>query len=248
MAFPATTIAASSQLATRMLARLSDLVHALRQRPLSLGYALAISLSNVIMAIIPDHAQLAIVGAASTNITHLSSDPLFVLPASAFIDVDNGWLWVPLTLTLLGGLETRLGWRRVLVTVFAAHVAASLISEGLLLARMAWHVVPQSAASMLDVGPSYVLLAAVTGALLIGSWRLRVAAVLFGALIIPSSLEGISRLDMSAVGHVCAMAIGGLLTLAYGAVTRREALADAEFETLERVSQLAPRALQPRAA
>ncbi len=209
---------------------------------------MAISLSNVIMAVLPEHSQTAIAQGASTNITHLAADPLLVLPASAFIDVGTGWLWVPLSLILLGGLETRLGWRRALTIVFGAHVVASLLSESMLLVRVAWHAVLHSEVNTLDVGPSYVLLAALVGCLMIGSWRLRIAAVLAGALVLPSSLEGISRLDVSAVGHILAMSLGALLTVSYYALTRREALADAELETLERLSLVAPRALRPATA
>ena len=235
-------------MASRIVARLHDLALTVRYRPLALGYALAISLSNVIMALLPDHDQLSLAQAASTNIAHLATDPLVVLPASAFVDVGTGWLWVPLSLILLGGLETRLGWRRALAIVFGAHVIASLLSESMLLVQIASHAVPHADVALLDVGPSYVLLAALAGCLMIGSWRLRVAAVLAGAMVIPSSLEGLTRLDMSAVGHTCAMAFGALLTVAYSTAARREVLADAALETLELAPAAATRVLQPARA
>jgi len=230
------------------MARVRDLVLIIRQRPLALGYAVAISFSNVIMAMMPDHDQLALAQAASTNITHLAADPLLVLPASAFVDVGTGWLWVPLSLILLGGLEHRLGWRRALAIVFGAHVVASLLSEGMLMAQIAWHAAPHSMVDTPDVGPSYVLLAALTGCLAIGSWQLRVAAVLAGVLVIPSSLEGLTRLDVSAVGHSLAMCVGVGLTLAYAALARREALSDEQLELLQPVPAHAPRVRQTATA
>ncbi|HEX4430931.1 MAG TPA: rhomboid-like protein [Frankiaceae bacterium] len=183
--------------------------------PLAACFALGLVLVEFVMWLLPNSDETALARAASTNITHLAIDPLFVLPASAFVDLGNTWLWVPLTLILLGGLERMLGRGRALMIVFGAHVIATVISEGMLLLQIAWHAQPRSQVNILDVGPSYVILAAMAACLVLGSWKLRLAAVLSGAIVIPGLLSGITGLDMSALGHLSSLVLGTLFALAF---------------------------------
>jgi hypothetical protein len=189
--------------------------------PLAACFALGLVLIEFVMLMLPNADQTSIARAASTNITHLAIDPLFVLPASAFVDLGNTWLWVPLTLILLGGLERMLGPGRALMIAFGAHVIATLISEGMLLLQIAWHAEPRSQVNIVDVGPSYVILAAMAACLILGSWKLRIAAVLSGAIVIPGLLVGINSLDMSAVGHLSSLILGTVFGLAFTARGRR---------------------------
>lgn len=182
--------------------------------PLALAYAIGLVLVTIVMELLPNDDQMSLAHAASTNITHLAIDPLFVLPASAFVDLGNTWLWVPLTLILLGGLERKLGAGRAFLIVFGAHVVATLISEGMLLMQIAWHAAPRSDVDILDVGPSYVILAAMAGCLLLGNWKLKAAAFVSGCIVIPGLLVGIDGLDMSALGHLCSLILGGIFALA----------------------------------
>jgi hypothetical protein len=185
--------------------------------PLAACFALGLVLIEFVMLMLPNADQTSIARAASTNITHLAIDPLFVLPASAFVDLGNTWLWVPLTLILLGGLERKLGPRRALLIAFGGHAIATLISEGMLLTQIAWHAAPRSDVDILDVGPSYVILATMAACLILGSWKLRLGAVLSGAIVIPGLLVGINSFDMSAVGHLSSLILGTLFALAYTA-------------------------------
>jgi hypothetical protein len=182
-----------------------------RQMPATICYALALLTSAIVLSLLPGTDDLLIAQAASTNIKHLARDPLFVLPASAFVPSGNSWMWVPLSLLLLGGLERAVGTRRMLLVGFGSHVIATLLSEGLLLAQIVWHTAPRSAIDILDVGPSYLVFAALSGCLVVGSRRLRIAALLAAAIVVPPALEGISQLDMSAIGHLSALALGALL-------------------------------------
>jgi hypothetical protein len=182
--------------------------------PMALAYAIGLVTVQAVMKLLPYGEQMSIARAASTNITHLAIDPLFVLPASAVVDMGNTWLWVPLTLILLGGLERKFGAGRAFMLVFGAHVLASLISEGMLLLQIAWHAAPRSDVDIVDVGPSYVILAAISACLLLGSWRLKIAAVISGAIVIPGLLVGIDGLDMSAMGHLSSLLLGTLFALA----------------------------------
>jgi uncharacterized membrane protein YphA (DoxX/SURF4 family) len=98
---------------------------------------------------------------------------------------------------------------------FGAHGLATLISEGMLLAQIASHVAPRSDVDILDVGPSYVILAAMAACLVLGSWKLRLAAVIAGAIVIPGLLVGLDGWDMSAMGHLCALILGTVFALAF---------------------------------
>jgi hypothetical protein len=186
-----------------------------RATPLAAFFAFTLVTVEAVMALLPHEQQMAIARAASTNITHLAVDPLFVLPASAFVDQGNGFLWLPLTLILVGGLERKLGAGRTLLITFGAHGLATLISEGMLLAQIASHVAPRSDVDILDVGPSYVILAAMAACLVLGSWKLRLAAVIAGAIVIPGLLVGLDGWDMSAMGHLCALILGTVFALAF---------------------------------
>jgi hypothetical protein len=203
---------------------------AIRRIPVAVGYALALMFSNIVMSLLSAGAQSSVANATSTNIAHLATDPFFVLPSSAFIDTDTGWLWMPLSLILIGGLERRFGSRRTFLIVFGAHVVATLISESVLLMQVVYHVMPHSQINIIDVGPSYVILAAMAGCLAVGSRSLRIVAFITGALIVPQLLVDLPELDMSSVGHFCALVFGAGFTLGatrfagWARSTRREAV------------------------
>jgi hypothetical protein len=199
--------------APAVMHRLDRVATRARQIPVATGYAVVLLLNQVILSVLPPSARLAIDQATSTNIKHLAFDPLFVLPASAFVPSGNGWIWVPLTPLLLGGLERALGVRRALIVAFGAHVIATLLSEGLLLAQITWHTAPPSAVDILDIGPSYLLLAALSGCLVVGRRRVRIAAAVAGAIVVPGLVTGISHVGMSAVGHLSSLVLGALLAI-----------------------------------
>jgi hypothetical protein len=182
---------------------------ALWKTPFTASYAILLAITDVIMTFLSSTDQTAVAQATSTNITHLALDPLLVLPASGVVDLGNSrWMWIPLTLLLLGGIERRLGSGRTVMVTFGAHVIASLLSEGVLLVQIASHLQPRSDVNILDVGPSYMILAALSGCLVIGSWRLRAGAFVIGGLIVPGLMVRLPELDMSAVGHLISIVLG----------------------------------------
>jgi hypothetical protein len=183
--------------------------------PLAACFALGLVVTEFVMLTLPSADQTSLARAASTNITHLAIDPFFVLPASAFVDLGNTWLWVPLTLILLGGLERKLGPSRALLIAFGVHVLATLISEGMLLLQIAWRAQPRSDVNILDVGPSYVILAVMAACFVLGSWKLRIAAVVSGAIVIPGLVAGLNSFDMSAVGHLSSLVLGTVFALGF---------------------------------
>ncbi|MFF3964983.1 rhomboid-like protein [Streptomyces griseorubiginosus] len=94
----------------------------------------------------------------STNIHELSSNPVRVLVASAMW-IDSGH-WLPCVVLFSvfhAQAERWLGTARWLAVCAAAHVLATLISEGALLWGIRHGMAPESAVNTLDVGVSYAL-------------------------------------------------------------------------------------------
>jgi len=123
----------------------------------------------------------------STNIHELSNDPTRVLVQSAMW-IDGGH-WVPyavLYTVFHAQAERWLGTLRWLLVCVAAHVLATLVSEGALLRAMRDGMVPYSAVNTLDVGVSYALagVVAVLTYRIAAPWRygyLAVVLVVYGA-------------------------------------------------------------------
>ncbi|MDX3577248.1 rhomboid-like protein [Streptomyces sp. FL07-04A] len=94
----------------------------------------------------------------STNIHELSRHPVRVLVASAMW-IDGGF-WAPyavLYTVFHARVERWLGTARWLAVCAAAHVLATLVSEGALAVAIQEGVAPPSSAETLDVGVSYAL-------------------------------------------------------------------------------------------
>ncbi|MEU9452198.1 rhomboid-like protein [Streptomyces sp. NPDC048277] len=94
----------------------------------------------------------------STNIHELSDNPVRVLIASAMW-IDGGH-WVPyafLYTVFHAPAERWLGTDRWLTVCAAAHVLATLISEGALLKGIHDGIAPPAAVNTLDIGVSYAL-------------------------------------------------------------------------------------------
>jgi hypothetical protein len=161
---------------------------------------------------------------ASTNVTNLESHPLGALGVSAFVTGERPLLWPVLASVGLFSAERLLGPVRLALLCLSAHVLGTLVSEGIVAYRVYVAALPDSALSQLDVGPSYVLVAAVTVAALAGSWRSRGLALLCLLALSPFLFSGISRLDVAAVGHTVSIALGVLAAGLYHRHARRHRL------------------------
>ncbi|WP_369247469.1 rhomboid-like protein [Streptomyces sp. R41] len=143
----------------------------------------------------------------STNIHELSNNPVRVLIASAMW-IDGGH-WVPyavLYTVFHATAERWLGTARWLLVCVAAHVLASLISEGALLLAIRHGVVPHSAVNTLDIGVSYALagVIAVLTYRIASPWRYPYLAVVLVVYGVPLA-TGRTFTDL---GHFIAVLIG----------------------------------------
>jgi hypothetical protein len=176
-------------------------------------YLAGFTAAGLVFATLSSRQQSAVLGWASTNMANLRHDPVGSLVASAFITPGSAVTWIALIVLAVFGANQVLGnWRTVLVCG-AGHVIGTLVSEGIVAYRIAHGLLPVSAAHILDVGPSYIVVSALTVVVLYGSLLARVAATIgLGVLIFAGHIfYGLSTLQVAAVGHAVAILSSALL-------------------------------------
>ena len=174
------------------------------------AYLAGFVIAELSYAALPSGDQAAVLRWASTNVVNLRHDPVGSLAASAFIPAAFGTAWPLLIALALFGANRALGnWRTAVVCV-AGHVLGTLVSEGIVDYRVTRGALPASAARILDVGPSYIVVAAIAVAVLYGSRPARAAAALDLALLVFAGniFGGLAKLDVAAVGHLTAIIVG----------------------------------------
>jgi rhomboid family protein len=194
------------------------------------SYLAAVTAAEVTYALLPDHDQAALLRWASTNVHNLQHDPVGCMIVSAFFPQGSARAWPALIALALFGANRALGNRRTAAVCAAGHVIGTLVSEGILDYRVAHGALPESSRFIIDVGPSYVVVAAIAAAVLYGGWLARAAAILDLALLafVGDIFAGLSNLDVGAVGHVTALAVGAVgATLAIAHLRRRRHAAPA---------------------
>jgi hypothetical protein len=168
--------------------------------------------------ILPPGARHAVIAWASTNLANLAVNPVGTMVASAFVaEGSQGVLLLAAAIGLFP-ITRRFGNLRAVALVAASHVLGTLISQGVALARLQAGLLSDSIRTIPDVGPSYVLCAALVAAFLYGHGRIRRLLALAGwCALAPVLLQGLPALEIAAVGHLVAMLagalIGGLLLL-----------------------------------
>ncbi|MCH0561973.1 hypothetical protein I3F60_01635 [Streptomyces sp. MUM 136J] len=145
--------------------------------------------------------------ARSTNLRELASNPVRVLVASAMWIAGGRWLpYAVLYSVFHAQAERWLGTLRWLAVCAAAHVLATLISQGALLVAIRAGLVPSTAVDTMDVGVSYAL-AGVVGVLTYrvpAPWRygyLPAVLLVYGAPLV-------LRPTFTDLGHVVSVLIG----------------------------------------
>jgi len=162
---------------------------------------------------------------ASTNVANLRQDPLGCMIASAFVPSGYSVAWPLLIAMAIFGANRVLGNWRTAAVCGAGHVAGTLVSEGVVAYRIAQGLLPESDSRIIDVGPSYVVVAAVATALLYGPWAARVTAGadLLLLVVVGGIFSGLSTLQVAAVGHLTSLVVGVILSSALVRRPRRTA-------------------------
>jgi hypothetical protein len=162
--------------------------------------------TGIVYANLGEHGQDAMATWASTSVVNLEHDPVGTLIASAFVGPGDDITWPVLIALALFPVNRALGNARAALLCLAGNVVGSLLSEGIIAYRVDVGQLPVSDRHLIDVGPSYVVVAAAVAALICGGWAARLSAgFVLGALIFPGGIfSGLTALDVSAVGHLTA--------------------------------------------
>ncbi len=169
------------------------------------------SVFAVIYGFLPERAQDEITGWSSTNLVNLRHDPAGSLVTSAFIPGDPAITWAILGALGLFTVNRLLGNVRTAVLLVTGHVAGTLVSEGIAGYQVSHAILPQSARTIVDVGPSYVIVCALVAAALYGSWWERAAAGSAFAILAFHIFGGLGHLEVTATGHFVAVVTGAVL-------------------------------------
>jgi hypothetical protein len=166
-------------------------------------------------AVVPPDAWPAVAAWASTSVVNLEHHPVGSLVASAFVAEGSEYAWPVLIALAMFGANRALGNVRTLVVCAAGQVIGTLVSEGIVAYRVDQADLPVSYRHLLDIGPSYVVVAAIVAAVIAGSWPARAAGVLaFALLVFPGRIfSGLGDLDVAAVGHLTALVTAAGATL-----------------------------------
>ena len=187
------------------------------------------------------HDQAVLVRWASTSVDNLEHDPVLCLVVSAFLPVESLAAWPALIALALFGANHVLGNRRAAVLCAAAQVAATVVSEGIVAYRVHAGALPAADRYLVDVGPSYVVAAAIAVAVVSGPWLARGAALADLAVLVFAGhiFAGFSQLQVAAVGHVTALAAGAVAGAALTWRRRGQRLAARRYPQPRPVAQQA---------
>jgi hypothetical protein len=176
-------------------------------------YLAAVCAGEISYVLLPGDDRAALLRWASTSVHNLEHDPVGCLIASAFFPTTYLLAWPALVALAMFGANHVLGNWRTVLTCAAAHIIGSVVSEGIVAYRVAHGTLPAADRFMTDVGPSYVVVAAIAVAVLYGSWLARLAAVCDSALLIfiGQIFAGLGQLQVAPVGHVTALIVGAVL-------------------------------------
>lgn len=188
-------------------------------------FVLLLLAAALTMQLVSVEARTAVVGWSSTNLLNLADHPAGALVASAFVGSQGTDLasWCALAVVGLAATAWRLGIVRTLVVVGAAHVIATYISQGVLAVQLETRHAAAGLLSMSDVGPSYVVVAALATGVAFGPPWGRLASLTGLILAAPSLFTNLTALDVTAVGHATSIAVAVLVAF----LVRRRRLAPA---------------------
>jgi hypothetical protein len=175
-------------------------------------YLIGFCVTVIVYSLLPGRDQAALLGWASTSVHNLEHHPVGCLAVSAFIATGSVPLWPFLIALAMFGANHLLGNWRTFVTCATGHVIGTLVSEGIVAYRVTHGTLPQANRYLVDVGPSYVVVAAISVGLLWGNWLIRAAAALDLAVLIfvGHIFEGLSHLSLAPVGHLTALITGAI--------------------------------------
>lgn len=193
----------------------TSVVWVLRSFPLTVAFAGTLAIAEICYAALSAREAARVAAWASTNVARLASEPAGPLIASMFVVDDYRVLWLVLGTLGCGLVEARLRWTRTLAIGVVAQLGGTAVSEGIVWWRAGHGRLPASALHQVDVGVSYVVVGLLTAAVITARpLAAKVVASLSLLAIGPDLLTGLTRLEVSPVGHVTACVATGIFSSA----------------------------------
>ena len=207
-------------------------------------YLAAVCAAELCYVLLSPYDRAALLRWASTSVHNLEHHPLGCLVASAFFPA--GWLlaWPTLAALAMFSACSVLGTWRTVLACAAGQLVGTGLSEGFVAYRAAHGTLPAADRFLLDVGPSYVVVAAIAVALLHGGWLARAAAGcdLLVLLFKGQIFAGLGSLEVAPVGHLTALLAGavvGTVVVRWRATGKARLLADYASATSLRIPSAA---------
>jgi hypothetical protein len=171
--------------------------------------------AEITSGLLPGRDRAALLAWASTSVHNLEHHPVGCLVASAFLPTSFLIAWPAVIALAMFAATSVLGAGRTALTCAAGQLVGTGVSEGIVAYRVADGSLPPASRFLLDVGPSYVVMAAIAAALLFGGWLARAAAALDLVLLIfiGQVFAGLSRLEVAPVGHLTALLTGAVTAM-----------------------------------
>jgi hypothetical protein len=135
----------------------------IRSTPGTHIWLLVIVITSIVIELSTEGLERFLLERNSSNIMELTAHPVQSLLLSAFWieNPSSALLYVVLFETFHAPVERWLGTLRWLFTVATAHIAATLVSQKIVLISIQNHEVPRRMAHVVDIGVSYGLAASV---------------------------------------------------------------------------------------
>lgn len=179
-------------------------------------FLLLIAAGDAVTALLGPRQAAAVRLWASTNVINLHHHPIPALVLSAFLVSQSPVAWLVLIAFTMFGANSALGNLRLVLVCAAGQVIGTAVSEGIVAYRINHGALASPFAHILDIGPSYVVVAAIGAAAVFGSWPARASAVtVFATLVFVGHIfAGLTSLNVAAVGHLTAIVTGIVLAVA----------------------------------
>ncbi|NGO79280.1 hypothetical protein G6045_27030 [Streptomyces sp. YC504] len=179
-----------------------------RSAPGTHVWLLVIFCTSAVSVLASDELQMYLLHRNSSNLVQLNEHPVQALLLSAF------WIENPASLPLYvvlfelihARVERAVGTLRWVVVVATAHIAATLISQKLVLLQIQHHDAPRHLIHVVDIGVSYGLAASagILTYLLPGRWKWLYGAGVIAFFAIPLLADA----TFTDLGHAIALSIG----------------------------------------
>jgi hypothetical protein len=217
----------------------------MRRYAFAWAYLALFVLTQVCWTLLDAAGRASFVAWASTSVANLKTDPIGCLIVSAFVTDSPSWAWPVLIGAALFAACHVAGSRRTLVVCVAGHVVGTLVSEGIEAYRVDAGQLPPADNHLTDVGPSYVVVAAIVLTLIWPSLvpRIVVAADLALLVFVGDIFGGLTSLDVAAVGHLASMVtatVSGYVAYTKADRVRDRRRAGAETDLPERATPERP--------